>query len=602
MFRLKFVLAVAVLAVATLLTAAACSSGPSQAELDAAKAQADIARAEANAAKAQLSQATNQVDLSAAQIEMTGAVLASDQRAIKTLTDELTKLRNSSGDQSAALVQIQAALSEKEKAAAALAATATALEGKLKAKVPVEIAQVGQVQGAPAAAQPSGWDTAESVRGGLKLVATFDSSGPDAWDVKAHPNVYVSSEGGVPFGAAAGTAALYPGLHLIDSYSKELVASANYNLGATVSPHTVGVSQDGKWFYLEGARSVDQKTEIVVFIINARTLKIDKVLKQQSMYQGALRTQNLHHVTAFTDSKGNDRVALEFGFGSTGGPHFLLDPKGDNKVVKAITMDDTGYPMGHPFLTVDPTGKFLFVSLKMAAWSGATHGVGGIAKINMENWAVTVITAVGDHIIGMMTTADGKFLYANDGEGSRTYKIDLALNQAVANTSASVAGPYGMALTWDEKLLYLVGKGEGAANQGHVLGVIDTTTFRPASSTLLGVNQPIELGGNSRTVDHAQLHPDPKVNELWISNMGGPETTVLDLNTNKVIAHISTPHGGNTHSGGFIKYNADWTGTVLADHGGPKKDMLTTRAAMAKAAAVTPTAVPATATPTAAPK
>jgi DNA-binding beta-propeller fold protein YncE len=220
----------------------------------------------------------------------------------------------------------------------------------------------------------------------------------------------------------------------------------------------------------------------------------------------------------------------------------------------------------------------------------------------MENWAVTVITEVGDHIIGMMTTADGKFLYANDGEGSRTYKIDLALNKVVASTSASVAGPYGMALTWDEKLLYLVGKGEGAANQGHVLGVIDTTTFRPASSTLLGVNQPIELGGNSRTVDHAQLHPDPKVNELWISNMGGPETTVLDLKTNKVIAHIPTPHLGNTHSGAFIKYNADWTATVLADHGGPKKDMLTTRAAMAKAAAVTPTAVPATATPVPAPR
>jgi hypothetical protein len=413
--------------------------------------------------------------------------------------------------------------------------------------------------------------------------------------------VYVSSEGGVPFGAPSGTTALYPGLHLIDAYSKEAVASVNYNLGATVSPHTVGVSQDGKWFYLEGARSIDGKTEIVVFVINARTLKIDKVLKQESMYQGRVRTQNLHHVTAFTDSQGNDRVALEFGFGSTGGPHFLLDPK-DNKVVKAITMDDTGYPMGHPFLTVDPTGKFLFVSLKMAAWATTTHGVGGIAKINMENWAVTVITEVGDHIIGMMTTADGKFLYANDGEGSRTYKIDLALNKVVASTSASVAGPYGMALTWDEKLLYLVGKGEGAANQGHVLGVIDTTTFRPASSTLLGVNQPIELGGNSRTVDHAQLHPDPKVNELWISNMGGPETTVLDLKTNKVIAHIPTPHLGNTHSGAFIKYNADWTATVLADHGGPKKDMLTTRAAMAKAAAVTPTAVPATATPVPAPR
>jgi len=581
MFRLKSILAVAVLAAGALLTAAACSNGPSQAELDAAKAQND-------AAKAQLTQ--------------NEAVMAADQSAIAALTTELTNLRKSTGDKDAAIVKIQSSLAEKEKTAAELAAKADALDVKVKSIVPITFAQTGQIQSAPSATQPSGWDTAESIRGGLKLVATFDSSGPDAWDVKAHPTVYVSSEGGVAFGAPTGAAALYPGLHLIDAYSKQVVASVNYNLGATVSPHTAGVSPDGKWFYLEGARSVDTKTEIVVFVINARTLKIDKVLKQESMYQGALRVQNLHHVTSFVDSKGNERVALEFGFGGTGGPHFLLDPKSDNKVVKAITMDDTGYPMGHPFLTVDPTGKFLFVSIKLQAWADTTHDVGGIAKINMENWAVTLIPGVGDHLIGMMATADGKFLYTNDAQNSVTYKIDLALNQVVAKTSSGVSGPYGLALTWDEKLLYTVGKGETGPNQGHVLGVIDTTTFRPASSTLLGVNQPIELGGNSRTVDHAFLHPDPKVNELWVSNMGGPETTILDLNTNKVIAHISTPHGGNTHSGAFIHYNADWTAAVLADHGGPKKDMLTTRAAMAKAAAASPTAVPATATPTAVPK
>ena len=537
------------------LVAAACSSGVPQKDM--------------GALKAQLAQAQS--------------VIASDQSAIAAMTTELADLRAASGDKNAALTKIQASFAEKEKEAAALSAKAVDLEAKFKAIVPVTVAQTGQIQAAPTAAQPSGWDTPESIRGGLKLVATFDSSGPDAWDAKAHPMVYVTSLGGT--GSDGKT--LYPGLYIVDAYTKEVVASANYNLGATVSPHTVGASPDGKWLYLEGARLAEdgKTTDVVVFIINARTLKIDKVLDQQSMFMGSLRSQNLHHVTGFADSKGRDRLILEFGFGSTGGPHLILDPKDNNRVVKAITMDDTGYPMGHPFLTVDPTGKYVYVSLKMAAWAGETHDVGGIAKINLETNAVTIIPGVGDHIIGMMLTADGKFLYVNDAENSFTYKIDNERNAVVTKTSSGVTGPYGLALTWDEKLLYTVGKGETGPNQGHVLGVVDTTTFRPASSTLLGVNQPIELGEGSRTADHAFLHPDPKVNELWVSNMGGTVTTVLDLKTNTVKARIPNPNGGNTHSGAFIQCNADGTGKVLADHGGPKKDMLTTRLAMAQAAA-----------------
>ncbi len=526
------------------LLALACTSGVSQTEYDAANAQLQAKEQEL---------ATAQQEAASAQ----EAVLRA-----KTLAEEISVREGELSQKSAEVAELQA---------------------QIKGLAPTTIVQAGQLQPVPATGQPSGWDTAESIRGGLKLIATYDSSGPDAFDVKAHPMVYFTSEGGTPPGA---TVPLFPGLHVIDAYSKEVIASANYDLGAKISPHTVGVSPDGKWAYLEGIRLKEdgKTTEGVTFIINARTLRLDKVVKQESMMQGSLRNQNLHHVVGFADSKGRDRVVLEYGFGSSGGPHFILDPKDDNRVVKAITIEDTGYWMGHPFLTVDPTGKFLFVSLKMAAWATATDDVGGIAKINLETNAVTIIPGVGEHLIGMMVTADGKFLYTNDGENSKTYKIDLTTNTVVGKTSCNVAGCYGLALSWDEKLLYTVGKGEGAANQGHVLGVIDTTTFRPASSTLLGVNQPIELGEGSRTADHAFLHPDPAVNEIWVSNMGGTVTTVLDLKTNTVKARISTPHGGNTHSGAFVRYGADWTGTVLADHGGPKAEMLAIRLAKAQAA------------------
>ncbi len=538
----------ALLAVAS-LAAVACTSGVPLKDYDAAKAQL--------AAKEQ--------ELASAQAAL---------QAAKSKAEEVSKIAKVNAEE----------ISVREGELSQKSAEVAQLQTTIKGLAPTTVVQAGKLEPAPTSAQPSGWDTAESIRGGLKLVATYDSSGPDAFDVKAHPMVYFTSEGGT---GKDGTT-LLPGLHIIDAYSKEVITSASYDLGAKISPHTVGVSPDGKWAYLEGIRLLQdgKTTEGVTFIINARTLKLDKVVKQESMMQGSLRNQNLHHVTSFADSKGRDRVALEYGFGSSGGPHFLLDPKDNNRVVKAITLDDTGYWMGHPFLTVDPTGKYLFVSLKMSAWSGVAKEVGGVAKFNTENWTVTVIPGVGEHLIGMMVTADGKFLYANDGEDSQVYKIDLATNSVVGKTSCNVAGCYGMAMNWDETLLYVNGKGEGAANQGHILGVIDLKTFRPAASTLIsGVNQPIELGEGSRTTDHSFLHPDPAVNELWISNMGGTVTTVLDLKTNTVKARIPTPHGGNTHSGAFVRYKADWTGTVLADHGGPKAEILAIRLAKAQAAA-----------------
>jgi len=452
-----------------------------------------------------------------------------------------------------------------------------ALKKQLAETAPTTLVQAGQLQAAAAGAAPTGWDTAESIRGGLKLVATFDSSGPDAWSAAAHPMVYFTSEGGNN---------LFAGLHIIDAYTKRVVKGVNYELGEyKVSPHTTGVSPDGKWAYLQGGRTVDGKNEDVTFIINARTLKIDKILKQESRFQGATRVQRLHHVTGYIDTKGQDRVVVQYGFGSNGGPHFILDPKDNNRVVTAITVEDTGYWMGHPFLTLDPARKFLYVGLKNAAWAAEAHDVAGLAKINLETRAVTIIPAVGMHLIGMAHTADGKFLYVNDAEESMVVKIDTATNQVVGKASAGVAGPYGLAMNWDESELFAVGKGEGSHNTGSVLGVINLQDFR----TKRGIINPIPLGGTGKvaSIDHAILHPDQAVNELWVSNMAGDETIVLDLATRTVKAYIPTPGGGNTHSGAFVKYAADWTGTVLADHGGPQNEQYAARLAVVQAAAKT---------------
>jgi mono/diheme cytochrome c family protein len=433
-----------------------------------------------------------------------------------------------------------------------------ALQRQLASMAPTMVVQAGQLAPAPAVPQANAWDTPESIRGRLKLLATYDSSGPDAWDAKAHPLVYFTSEG-------VETRPLKSGVQVIDAHAKKVIASALFDLGeeVTENPHGVGISPDGRWLYLGQMQRVRATGQgrTVLLIVNARTLKLDKVLEGP-------RVDWFHHITAFKDWQGRDRVLVAFGRNPGGGPHWLLDPNDNNRVVRAITIEDIGYKIGHPYPTVDPTGRFVYVSVFAPPWRGRNHNTAGVAKLNLESGAVTIVPFVGDNPIGMAHTSDGRFTYVNDAESSYIYKIDNATNTVVDSTSAGVAGPYGLALNWDETFLYPIGKGEGTHNNGSVVGVVETKTFTSPRNFIH--NMPLYLGGSASSVDHGIIHPDPKLNELWISNMNGWETIVMDLNTHKVIAYIPTPNGGDTHSGGFARYTPDWKGELLADMGGPK--------------------------------
>jgi len=417
----------------------------------------------------------------------------------------------------------------------------------------------------------SDWSTPESERAGLFLVEQFDSSGPDAWSVADHPLIYITSESyDTTENATLAEDADFVGFHLIDAYSKEVITQAyfRYDPETTVTrgPHGVDVSPDGKWAYVGWSETPagDRETSYVA-VVNMRTLKIDKLFMQESYYQGEMRRQRLHHVQSWTDVDGNDRVILQFGFGADGGPHFILDPNDDNRVVRAINYDDV-HPMGHPFTTPSPDGKTVYVSMGSPEIRDMHSYAAGVAKVDLETGSVTTIMGTGHHPIGITHTADGSTSYVVDGHSSQVFRIDNETNEITGISSAGVAGPYGIALNWDESELYLVGKGEGSHNRGGVLGVIDTRIFRPARS----FNQPITLGGSAASIDHAILHPDPEVNELWISNMKGWETIVLDLATRTPIAYIPTPSGGDTHSGAFVRYDADWNGLLMSDMGGPK--------------------------------
>lgn len=421
------------------------------------------------------------------------------------------------------------------------------------------------------------WATEESKRGGLHLVAQFDSSGPDAWDPAAHPLIYITSESNFnpnPNKKEGG----FAGFQLIDAKTKESVASflATETPEASdlrAGPHGVNVSPDGKWAYVGWSEVDDSVTGYTSFIgvVNMRTLKLDKLLKQESRFRGAPRAQRLHHVQSWVDVDGNNRVIAQWGFGADGGPHHILDPLDDNKVVRAITYEDVQV-MGHPFTTPSPDGKTLYVSIGSPELRSSHYKGAGIAKVDLETGGVTNIMGTGNHPIGITHDVDGVYTYVVDGHGSEVFKIDNATNEVVGETSAGVAGPYGIAANWDESLLFTVGKGEGSHNIGSVLGMIDTKTFTPPRNVV--AQMPIFLGGSASSVDHAILHPDPEKNELWVSNMNGWETIVLDLDTYQPIAWIPTPNGGDTHSGAFVRYNPDFTGELLLDMGGPKSESI----------------------------
>jgi DNA-binding beta-propeller fold protein YncE len=513
-----------------------------------------------------------------------------DLDAAKDLAVAKGDLANISGDLTAATSDLNAANSELSAAASDLTAaesqlattkssldTAQGQISDLQVQVtsmgaippPITVIQTGQSVPADPGSAPTGWANDESVRGGLYLVAQYDSSGPDAWDPVAHPLVYYSSDGTESDSPTYDADADYfAGFYMVDGYSKDVIGSVIFTEleGMKVSsyPHGVGVSPDGKWIYVGFGMGDDREGHLA--IVNARTLKIDKLLKQESYFEGGMRSQRVHHIQGWIDSSGEDKVIVQWGFGANGGPHHILDPNDDNRVYKALTYDDIK-PMGHPFTTPSPNGQYVYVSMG-ANFIRSNHSpAAAIAKWDIETGKHVVIEGVGHHPIGITHTADGRWTYVIDGHSSFVYKIDNEIDEVVASTSTGVAGPYGIALNWDETRAFIVAKGEGTHNKGAVLGVVDLERFRAARDLR---QMPIWLGGSASSVDHAILHPDPEVNELWVSNMNGWETIVLDIDTYTAVDWIATPAGGNTHSGAFVSYTSSWAGTLEADMGGPK--------------------------------
>src|SRR5216684_2540584 len=361
----------------------------------------------------------------------------------------------------------------------------------------------------PAAFADDGWTTPLATKLGVTLEKSFDSSGPDAWDPKKHPLVFVTTEGPGYGGLLSGVT--LPGVAIIDAETREVVTSQHYDVLAwgwknVFEDHGVGVSPDGKWIYLPtGEGTFGTMGFGRLLIINARTLKLDKVLHTNG---------NPHHVKVLNTPDGRHYV-MSYGWGQ---PLFVLDPAQDNKVVGGLDFNDIGIDTYLYFAS--PDGQEIIAGGRFRDSAARKDTFGNImVRISTKDWKV------------------------------------------VGTARAGVEGPYGAHFGWNDKDLYVIGKGEESHNRGKVVGFIDTSLMEKS-------DRPVDqFVTNCIRGDHGILHPDPDANELWISCNSSFEVVVFDLDQKQVTKRIPMPNGGSSHSGAFVKYDG-WSGDVLSDQNG----------------------------------
>jgi len=396
------------------------------------------------------------------------------------------------------------------------------------------------------------WTTPLATKLGVTLEKTFDSSGPDAWDPKKHPLVFVTAEGPGYGGLLSGVT--LPGLAIIDAETREPVASQHYDVLAwgwknVFEDHGLGVSHDGKWIYLPtGEGTFGTMGAGRLLIINARTLKLDKVLHTNG---------NPHHIKVLHTPDGRHLV-MGYGWGQ---PLFVLDPAQDNKVVGGVDYGELGFDTYLYFAS--PDGEEVIASGRYRMERARAENESNVMlRISTKDWKLIDHVPIRDaDPVWVAFSVDNRYAYFTGADSSRVFKYDRKANKIVASARAGVEGPYGAHFGWNDKDLYIIGKGEDSHNRGKVVGLVDTSLMEKSK-------RPVDqFVTNCIRGDHGTLHPDPDANELWITCNSSFEVVIFDLDQKQVTKRIPMPNGGSSHSGAFVKYDG-WAGEVVSDQNG----------------------------------
>ncbi len=420
------------------------------------------------------------------------------------------------------------------------------------------VAQAAGKDGLVSKRDQARWATEWSEMAEIKLVRKFDSGGAAAWDPEKHPHVFITTEGPGYGGLMSGVE--NPGLAIIDADTREVVAHASYDVLSwgwknVFEPHGLAVSPDGQWIYLptgEGSFETTGDHAGRYLIINARTLKLDKVIQ--------LRGQ-AHHGKSYVTDDGKQRVML-YGWSQ---PLFILDPDNDNRVIGAVSHREQGSEAYTYFMSPDNkliigTGRYRSFEMRKQLKDNP------LILIEPETWKVTDWVKIEDSSpVWVAFTLDNKYAYITGAHHSEVFKFNRSSKKIEAKLRAGVDGPYGGHFGWDDRYLYTIGKGEESHNRGKMLGRVDTTTMQ-----IPGARPMDQYYTGCIRGDHGTLHPDPEANEMWITCNSSFEVVVFDLDLHDVTERIPLPNGGSTHSGAFVYYPNGWKekGRVLSDMNG----------------------------------
>lgn len=416
---------------------------------------------------------------------------------------------------------------------------------------------VGRTHSRPVVlAQQDTWATAEARRLGVRLIETRDPSGSPAYPVQPGDLLFFTNSG-------TAYAATNPknSVVVIDAKTKKPIAVSDLDpaYSAKLGSHGIGLSPDGKYTYLPSMTSIgaaEGATPEYTLILDTRTLKLYQILATGG---------TPHHVKAFRDGAGRDRVLIEhFNWNtaaSAGRGFFVVDPKDNNKVVAGMSTADLH---GNPYSGfTTPDGKYLYYSVPPPNRNELGRDIDGwLAKIDTATWKTVQSVPMHHFPLWTVFSLDGKWAWVTNSEDDKILKVQRGIaprerDKVVAEIPTG-GGPYGMRISLDGKELWVADKGEGGP-AGKTLTIVDT------EKNVVTATVQTDCLRN----DHIIMSPDGQ--EMWATCNESHDIVVLDAKTHAIKARVPMPNGGDSHGGIFVAYSSSGNGVnaeVVSDQNG----------------------------------
>ena len=411
-----------------------------------------------------------------------------------------------------------------------------------------------------ARAQQDTWTTDVARKIGLRLVESRSASGPPAFPVEPGDVLFFTN-----VGTAYGAKNPKNSVVVINAKTKKPIGVSDLEPAWSErwTSHGIGVSPDGRYVYLPGMAPTSATNPGSLLILDGRSLRIHQIVTSPA--------QRPHHIKNFEDWMGRRRLLVEdfnwLGSGAMaaqdGTGFYVMDHTDNNRVIGGMTPGDL---RGTPYAGFTaPDGRYLYYSMPGPEFRLAHELKGWLAKVDMQTWRVVQNIPMGAYPIWTVFSRDGKFAWTTQAGDGKVLRLERANAPGqvdkVVGEARTGPGPYGLAITLDERELWVADKGEGTApaQRKTTVTVIDAATNQ--------VKRTIDT--KCVTNDHVILSPDGT--EMWATCNGSHEIVVLDTKTYEMKTRIPMPNQGDSHGGTFVYYTKGPSGIlaeVVADQNG----------------------------------